>query len=136
MIPAAKKPDATINSINVTPLVDVCLVLVIIFMVTVPMLFKPLREIIMPKAYTAQSQNKQIIYVTCTRDKLMFLDEEEVNVQALLERLGAKLITSEYKVVIIRADEKLPYDHITQVMAIVKKAGARKIYFATEVKKN
>lgn len=133
--PAAKKGMTTICEINVTPLVDVSLVLVIIFMVTVPMLFSPVVEIIMPKAESGVEQNRQVIYVTMTKEAQLLLDSEEVNFQQLSEQLRDKLIQSKDKVVIIRGDERLAYDQITRIMAIAKKTGVRKLYFATEHKK-
>ena len=133
--PNRKEYFKGISEINVTPLVDVCLVLVIIFMVTVPMLFQPLADIIMPKAYTGTEQNKQVIYITVTKEKRLMLDSDDVNFRTLTERLRVKLIKSRDKVVIIRADERLAYNRITRLMAIAKKAGAEKLYFATEYKK-
>jgi biopolymer transport protein TolR len=130
------KGVGSINEINVTPLVDVSLVLVIIFMVTVPMLFQPLVDMLVPKAYTGTEQNHQVIFVNCTADKKIFLDSDQVDIQVLSEQLSQRLLKSTEKVVIIRADERLPYEQIKQVVSIVKKDGAKKVMFATEVKRH
>jgi biopolymer transport protein ExbD len=130
-----KSESKSISEINVTPLVDVSLVLVIIFMVTVPMLFQPLVDMIVPKAFTGTEQNRQVIFVNCTAEKKIYLDNEIVDIQALSEKLNLRLLKSSEKVVIIRADERLPYEQIKQIVGIVKKDGAKKIMFATEVKR-
>jgi biopolymer transport protein ExbD len=129
------KGAQTISEINVTPLVDVSLVLVIIFMVTVPMLFQPMAEIQMPKAVTGSEQNKQLIYITFTQDRKILLDSDEVNFRQLYAQMKFKLEKSVERLIIIRADERLPYETVTQLMAMAKKAGAKKIVFATEYKK-
>lgn len=133
-----KNQDAykSIAEINVTPLVDVSLVLVIIFMVTVPMLFKPLVDLMVPKAVTGIEQDKQIIYINMTMDNKLSIDSDPVpSIQVMAERLRELLLTSEKKVVVLRADERLPYNRITELMAIAKKTGAKKLIFATEHKK-
>ncbi len=131
-----KNAFKSIAEINVTPLVDVSLVLVIIFMVTVPMLFKPMVDIMIPKALTGVEQDKQIIYVNITNDLKLYIDSDPVpDIQRLAETLRQLLMRSEQKVVVIRADERLAYSRITDVMAIAKKAGAKKLLFATEYKK-
>lgn len=137
MLPVKKKDSfKSIIEINVTPLVDVSLVLVIIFMVTVPMLFKPMVDMLVPKAVTGIEQDKQIIYINMTTDQKLYIDSDPVpNIQILSERLRLLLIQSEKKVVVLRADERLPYNKITDIMAIAKKVGAKKLIFATEYKK-
>jgi biopolymer transport protein TolR len=124
-----------INEINVTPLVDVSLVLVIIFMVTVPMLFQPLVDLIMPKAFTATEQNRQVIFINCTMDQQIYLDRDPVDIQSFSELLSQRLLKSSEKVVVIRADERLPYEQIKRIVSIVKKDGAKKVIFATEMKR-
>ena len=131
----AKSESRAIAEINVTPLVDVSLVLVIIFMVTVPMLFQPLVEMLVPKAFTGTEQNRQVIFVNCTSEKKIYLDSDVVDMQTLSEKLTQRLLKSSEKVVIIRADERLPYEQIKQIVSIVKNDGAKKVMFATEVKR-
>jgi biopolymer transport protein ExbD len=136
MLKTSGKADAkAIVEINVTPLVDVCLVLVIIFMVTVPMLFQPMVDMLVPKAYTGTEQNRQVIFVNVTSEKKIYLDSDLLDIQALSEKLTQRLLKSSEKVVIIRADERLPYEQIKQIVSIVKKDGAKKVMFATEVKR-
>lgn len=137
MLPVHKKNGfKSIIEINVTPLVDVSLVLVIIFMVTVPMLFKPLVDLIMPAAITGIDQNKQVLYININAEQKLFIDSDPIpDYQSLSEQLRVRLLKNQEKVVILRADERLPYEQITQVMAIAKKAGAQKLIFATERKR-
>jgi len=133
MFKVKRRPSLnSIASINVTPLVDVSLVLVIIFMVTVPMLFQPLAELIMPKAFTGTEQNRRAVYISYSLEKKLYFENSPIEYSTLGEKLTVHFLRSDEKIVIIRADEKLPYEEVNALMAIVKTAGANKIIFATE----
>jgi len=125
-----------ITEINVTPLVDVCLVLVIIFMVTAPMMTQSKLSVTLPKAATDESKNEDHVTITIDKDGKINVNETVVNSIAQMEPvLARKLAQSEEQVVIIKADELLENGTVMDVMEAAKKAKPNKIYFATQHKK-
>lgn len=133
-----KKLDQELNTIaeiNVTPLVDVSLVLVIIFMVTVPMLLQPMAPVMLPQAVTALEERKDVVFVTIASENKVVLDRKDIGVDDLAGELKSRLALSAEKVVIIRADKSVRYAMLRQVVATSKDSGAKKIVFATELKK-
>jgi len=124
----------TIAEINVTPLVDVSLVLVIIFMVTVPMLLQPMAAVMLPQAVTALEERKDVVFVSVTADSKIVMDRKDLAVEDLPEQLKTRLALSSAKVVIIRADKTVRYALLKRVVTTAKDAGAKKIVFATELK--
>lgn len=124
----------TITEINVTPLVDVCLVLVIIFMVTVPMMLQPMAAVMLPQAVTALEERKDVVFVTVTADNTVVIDRKDVLLEELPGQLKSRLALSSAKVVIIRADQTVRYALVKKVVTVSKDAGAKKIVFATELK--
>jgi len=125
-----------ITEINVTPLVDVCLVLVIIFMVTAPMMTQSKLSVTLPKAATDESKNEDHVTITIDKDGKINVNETVVNSIAQMEPvLARKLAQSDEQVVIIKADELLENGTVMDVMEAAKKAKPNKIYFATQHKK-
>lgn len=124
----------TIAEINVTPLVDVSLVLVIIFMVTVPMLLQPMASVILPQAVTALEERKDVVFVTVTADTKIVMDRKDLPMEELPVELKSRLALSAAKVVIIRADKSVRYAMLKRVVTTAKESGAKKIVFATELK--
>ncbi len=128
--------DEPITDINVTPLVDVALVLVIIFMVTTPFMTQSKLSITLPKAATDEAKNEE--YVTITIDKNENISVNEKNVytpKEMLNILRQKLAKTADKVVIIKADEETQHGIIIDAMETAKEAKPKKIYFATRQKK-
>jgi biopolymer transport protein ExbD len=126
---------STITEINVTLLVDVSLVLVIIFMVTVPMLLTPLADVVLPKAVTGLEERKDVVFVSYTRAGELVLDRSTVALEQLPKLIQSRLQSSPSKTVIFRIDELTTYRHVKEVMAIAEKAGAKKLVIATELKR-
>jgi biopolymer transport protein ExbD len=124
----------TIIEINVTPLVDVCLVLVIIFMVTVPLLLQPMAQVMLPQAVTALEERKDVVFLTLTPEDKIIVDRMELPIEDLLVKLQTRLAESATKTVIIRADQRVRYKVLKQIVDKAKEAGAKKMVFATELK--
>ena len=125
-----------ISGINVTPLVDVCLVLVIIFMVTAPMLADPVLKVSLPKARTREGEEREKITVTLGKDGKLALDQKLYSsFDALEPDLKVKLAMSESKLVILRADQEALHGQLTDIMAKAKEAGANSLTIATDRKK-
>jgi biopolymer transport protein ExbD len=125
-----------ITEINVTPLVDVCLVLVIIFMVTAPMMTQSKLSVTLPKAATDESKNEDHVTITIDKDGKINVNETVVYSIAQMEPvLARKLAQTDEQVVIIKADELLENGTVMDVMEAAKKVKPKKIYFATQHKK-
>jgi len=128
--------EAPITDINITPLVDVCLVLVIIFMVTAPMLSDPAIKVDLPKAHTQEGEEKDKITLTLGKDGDYALDYEKFSdAKKLEDALKVKLALSDSKLVILRADKDAMHGKLTDLMARAKDAGALSMTIATEQQK-
>lgn len=128
--------EAPITDINITPLVDVCLVLVIIFMVTAPMMSDPAIKVDLPKAHTQEGEERDKITLTLSKTGEYALDYEKFSdPKKLEETLRQKLLMSDSKLVILRADKDALHGQLTDLMARAKDAGALSMTIATEQQK-
>jgi biopolymer transport protein TolR len=120
----------SLSEINVVPLVDVMLVLLIIFMVTAPMMQQGL-EVNLPKAQRASAVSAQPVYVTLAADyrqtKVVQLDKDEFRVDLLAERARQKLLTREDKSVFVRADGGASIQDLMEVLDRLKEGGVEKV---------
>lgn len=133
MAGAAQNDEEPITKINVTPLVDVCLVLVIIFMVTAPLFSDPPIKVDLPSAHTQEGEESEKITLTLSKDGEYALDAEKFTDAKLLgEALKIKLAESESKMIILRADKEALHGQLTDLMARAKDAGALSLTIATE----
>ena len=123
-----------ITGINITPLVDVCLVLVIIFMVASPMFVQPNLPVTLPTAHTVEGKETDNITITITVDGRWALNEEEMDPDQMPPRLKKKIEASRDRYVIIRADRETPYAYALRALAMAKAAGGRDLSIATEQK--
>lgn len=117
--------------INVIPLVDVVLVLLVIFMVTAPMLYRGL-DIKLPTSASNTIRPEERIVLTIERDQKLFLDKDPVNVAQLERRLRAMKERNADLSVYLRADREVPYGTVVQVMDGVKRSGIEKLGMVTE----
>ena len=125
-----------VSGINVTPLVDVCLVLVIIFMVTAPLLSDPAFKVDLPKARTQEGEEKEKITVSLASSAKYAVNEEAfTDKEKFFAALGRTVKASESKLVVIKADREAGYGVLTDTMQRAKEAGAVSISIATEQKK-
>ncbi|MDE2039879.1 MAG: biopolymer transporter ExbD [Elusimicrobia bacterium] len=125
--------DEIVSGINVTPLVDVCLVLVIIFMVTAPMFSQPLLKVSLPYAHARKGREEDKVTITLSKDGRLALDEREfASLDELSAALRGKLARSQSKQVVVRADRDATNGRLTDVMAAAKEAGALVLTIATE----
>ena len=126
--------DDLVTGINVTPLVDVGLVLVIIFMVTAPLFEQPTLTVNLPRATTKEGEEKENITITMTADGKMAVNEQEVTPQTLEGILKKRLRHSAEKHVILRADKESLHGDLLMVMRLAKELGAKSMAIATEPK--
>jgi len=127
--------DGPITAINVTPLVDVSLVLVIIFMVTAPLFSQPVMTVELPKALTDEGKESENVTITINPDEKIAVNAKEVTEDELKGELKIKLQESADKVVIIRADKLTNHGIVIKVLDLAKELGAKSLVFATEHKK-
>ena len=121
-----------ISEINMTPLVDVMLVLLIIFMLTVPVLTHAVK-LDLPKASSVAEQPRACaVTVSVAADGGLFWNDASVNPEEFRRRLKDSAAQSPQPVLRIRGDKKVEYDHIAQVMAMMQRAGIEKLGFVTE----
>ncbi|MCX6554311.1 MAG: biopolymer transporter ExbD [Candidatus Aminicenantes bacterium] len=124
---------SNLAEINITPLVDVMLVLLIIFMVTAPMM----QSGITVKLPTAESRNNPSpggLVLTLTKDRYVYMNDQIVNLYFLESRLKSFFFNREKKVVFLKADKSLTYGYIIEVMDIVKNAGVDTVGMIVEPK--
>jgi biopolymer transport protein TolR len=118
--------------INVTPLVDVMLVLLIIFIITAPMLVQGL-TVNLPKqqAPALSSEGDEPIILTLTKDQIIQLGDEPIHIKLLADRLGVEL-GGRPRPVYLKADETLPYGFVVRVLAVLDRVGVEQIGMVTQ----
>jgi biopolymer transport protein TolR len=119
------------SEINVTPFVDVMLVLLIIFMVTAPMMVQGV-DVSLPEATSAPLQSDQEhLVITVDKNQQVFINELQVEVDFLQQKLGKILEGREDRQVFLKADRDIAYGIVVRVMAEVKAAGVQKLGMIT-----
>jgi biopolymer transport protein TolR len=120
------------SDINVTPFVDVMLVLLIIFMVTAPMMMQGM-DVALPEA-TAEplESEKEHLIITINTKNQVFINDFQVTVDFLGEKLKKILEGRSEREVFLKADKDIPYGTVVQVMAEIKGAGVEKLGMVTE----
>jgi len=123
---------SAMSQINVTPLVDVMLVLLIIFMVTAPMMQQGV-QVNLPKADTkALSPQEVTVVVSIERTGKLFINNNETPVTDLRSRLSAMFANRAKKEVFLKADRDVPYGEVVRAMAEIKGAGIERLGMVTE----
>jgi biopolymer transport protein TolR len=125
--------DAVLADINVTPLVDVMLVLLIIFMITAPMLHQGV-EVALPKAEADAMQLKidDPLILSVNRDGLVYVQDEPIHPSQLMERLTPLIEARGDEAVFLKGDRDLPYGTIIEVLDILNRGGIRQVGMVTE----
>jgi biopolymer transport protein TolR len=117
--------------INVVPLVDVVLVLLIIFMVTAPLLYRGI-DINLPRSSTNTIQPEERVVITVERNQRVFVDKDLVAVDRIEPLLDTIKHRNPAVTVYLRADREVPYGLIIQVMDAIKRVGIDKLGMVTE----
>ncbi|MEW6432321.1 MAG: biopolymer transporter ExbD [Myxococcota bacterium] len=134
MAGGAQDNEDEITGINVTPLVDIVLVLLIIFMVTANFIVRETVEVDLPRA--ANSEDKTVqgpVMITMDKDAKLFFDGAEVEQPALMDKMRAAVATDKEVRAIISADQTLNYGKVMGLIDLVKEAGITK--FALNIQK-
>ena len=131
-----QKEGDPVADINVTPLVDVMLVLLIIFMITTP-LFERGIDVSLPKTKTSNISGAERVILTIPADKnYVYFNKQPVNRQNMLSYLKQTFRNRKDKTVYLFADKRVPYGQVLSVMDDVKQAGIVTVGLATEPPEN
>jgi len=126
------RAKAPMSQINVTPFVDVMLVLLIIFMVTTPMLQEGI-DVDLPEVEASNiSASDEPIVVTIDTRKRLFINDAPVKKADLMAKLAAIRKLDSTKAVLLRADERVPYGEVMQAMSDIRQAGITRVGMVTE----
>jgi biopolymer transport protein TolR len=117
-----------LGEINVTPLVDVVLVLLLVFMVTAPMMSRGI-DVSLPVANQPQIPAEDRLTVSVRADGRVYVGDRPVNLLLLEDELRGRMTGQSTKVVYLRADEGLRYGKVIEVVDKIKKAGVEQIGF-------
>jgi len=122
------------SEINVTPLVDVMLVLLIIFMITAPLLTTGVSVDLPTTDSEALPGQDEPLTITINKDKEIFIGDNRVKAESLKIKLNAIANLKKDSRIFIRADEILPYGDVMELMSLIKKAGYNKVALLTKQK--
>jgi len=126
------KDTEPMGEINVTPLVDVMLVLLIIFMVTAPLLTQGVDVDLPDAASPPMQQNVEPLVVSIRKNGDIFLQKKVTRLEQLAPRIKAIREQKKDLPVFIRGDSKTPYEHVARVMSALSSAGIEKVGLVTE----
>ena len=128
-------PRRAMTDINVTPLVDVMLVLLIIFMVTAPLIQSGVK-VDLPRASAQQMEHaEEKLVLSITRDRRVFLGGVEIAPADLETKLATNARVQKDKELYLHADRSLPYGQVVEIMAVARRAGVESLGMITEPEK-
>jgi biopolymer transport protein TolR len=122
---------SSLADINITPLVDVVLVLLVIFMITAPVLQSGI-EVSVPKTRTVREITEERMVVTIDHDQKVFLGDQAVNIHELPQKLHRAGTDPAHQVIYLRADQTVPFGAFASVMDAVKQAGITNVSIVTQ----
>ena len=123
------------SDINVTPLVDVVLVLLIIFMVVTPMLQRG-KDVKLPDAtkQKADETKSDPMIISVTADKKIYLEKDPFDEEGLRLAMTSKLQTEPFKPVLLKGDASLTFEDVRKVLAVMQKSGAKTVKLGVQEK--
>jgi biopolymer transport protein TolR len=127
----ARPAGSALSEINVTPFVDVVLVLLIIFIITAPMMLRGI-DVNVPKTETKNVGPEERLMLTVTKDRAVYLDDQLITLPRLERVLTGLRQRNPKAAVFLRADEGVAYGVVVNVMDAVKKAGIERLGMVTE----
>src|SRR5689334_9185882 len=125
------RTQSSLADINVTPLVDVVLVLLIIFMVTAPVLQSGI-EVNVPKTRTVKEITEERLVLSINKQQRVFLGNDPININEIAAKLHQKIRDPQHQPIFIRADEDVPFGAFATVMDAVKQSGISNVSIVTQ----
>jgi biopolymer transport protein ExbD/biopolymer transport protein TolR len=125
------RTQSSIADINVTPLVDVVLVLLIIFMVTAPVLQSGI-EVNVPKTRTVKEVTEERLVISINKQQRLFLGNDPININEVKAKLRQKIRDPQHQSIYIRSDEEVPFGVFATVMDAIKGAGITNVSIVTQ----
>ena len=125
------RTQTSLSEINITPFVDVVLVLLIIFMVTAPVLQSGI-DVSVPKTRTVREITEERLVITINKDQRVFLGNDAININEIGTRLRQRIRDPRNQFIFVRADENVPFGAFATVMDAVKRAGITNVSIVTQ----
>ncbi len=125
------KTQSSLADINITPLVDVVLVLLIIFMITAPVLQSGI-EVNVPKTKTVKEITEERLVISIDKNQRVFLGNDGVNINEIGDKIRQKIRDPRNQYVFVRADEDVPFGAFATVMDAVKQSGITNVSIVTQ----
>jgi biopolymer transport protein ExbD len=128
----SRRTLSTLGEINVTPLVDVVLVLLLVFMVTAPMMSRGI-DVSLPVANQPETEREDRITVSINAQERIFVGDRPINLQLLEDTVRGMMEGRTHKVVYLKADESIRYGKVITVIDKLKSAGVELVGFAYQL---
>ena len=125
------RTQSSLADINITPLVDVVLVLLIIFMVTAPVLQSGI-DVSVPKTRYVKEITQERLVITINKDQRVFLGNDPVNINEIGTKLRQRIRDPRNQSIFVRADENVPFGAFATIMDAVKQAGFANVSIVTQ----
>jgi biopolymer transport protein ExbD/biopolymer transport protein TolR len=125
------RTQSSLSEINITPFVDVVLVLLVMFMVTAPILQSGI-EVEVPKTKTVKEITEERLVITIDKDQRVYLGNDPININEIADRLHQKIRDPQGQSVFIRSDENVPFGAFATVMDAVKQTGITNVSIVTQ----
>src|SRR6476469_6238314 len=125
------RTQMALSDINITPLVDVVLVLLIIFMVTAPVLQSGI-ELNVPRTRTVKEITEERMVISINKQQRVFLGNDAININEIGATLKKKIRDPQHQAVFVRADEDVPFGAFATVMDAVKSSGITNVSIVTQ----
>ena len=127
----SRRPGSTLAEINIIPLVDVVLVLLLIFMLTAPMMYRGI-DVNLPRAAAKPTAVEERLVLTVTKDGGLFLNERRLTTTGLEQGLRDAFKNRRDKTLYLKADAGLAYGAVIETMDMVRRAGIERLGMVTE----
>jgi biopolymer transport protein ExbD/biopolymer transport protein TolR len=125
------RTQSSLADINITPLVDVVLVLLIIFMITAPVLQSGI-EVNVPHTRSVKEVTEERLVISIDKDQRVFLGNDPVNINEIPDKLHQKIRDPQNQSIYVRADENVSFGAFATVMDAVKSSGITNVSIVTQ----